>query len=69
MSLSDQISDINFNKLSLQKKASGRLIRMVGLTLEAEGLVVKIGDRCMVERRDDTDIEAEVVGFDGSRIF
>ena len=69
MSLSDQINGINFNKLSLQKKASGRLIRMVGLTLEAEGLVVKIGDRCMVERRDDTDIEAEVVGFDGSRIF
>jgi flagellar biosynthesis/type III secretory pathway ATPase len=69
MSLSDQISHINLDKLSLQKKASGTLIRMVGLTLEAEGLVVKVGDRCMVERRDDTDIEAEVVGFDGSRIF
>lgn len=69
MSLSDQLSHISLDKLSLQKKASGKLIRMVGLTLEAEGLVVKIGDRCMVERRDDTDIEAEVVGFDGSRIF
>lgn len=69
MSLSDQLSAIDIGQLSLQKKASGRLIRMVGLTLEAEGLVVKVGDRCMVERQGDNDIEAEVVGFDGSRVF
>ena len=69
MSISDQLKSINFDRLALQKKASGKLIRMVGLTLEAEGLVVKVGDRCMVERRDDSNIEAEVVGFDGSRVF
>ena len=69
MSISDQLKAINFDRLALQKKASGTLIRMVGLTLEAEGLVVKVGDRCMVERRGDSNIEAEVVGFDGSRVF
>lgn len=69
MSLSDQLKIIDLDSLSLKKKASGRLIRMVGLTLEAEGLVVKVGDRCMVEREDDSNIEAEVVGFDGSRVF
>lgn len=69
MSISDQLKAINFDRLALQKKASGTLIRMVGLTLEAEGLVVKVGDRCMVERRGDSNIEAEVVGFDGSRAF
>lgn len=69
MNLSRQLKTITLDQLPLQTKASGKLIRMVGLTLEAEGLVVKVGDRCMVERRGDKDIEAEVVGFDGNRIF
>lgn len=69
MSISDQLKAINFDRLSLQQKASGKLVRMVGLTLEAEGLMVKVGDRCMVERRGASNIEAEVVGFDGSRVF
>lgn len=50
-------------------RVSGRLVRMVGLTLEAVGLNVRVGDRCLVERKPGTDIEAEVVGFDQQRIF
>ena len=67
--LSDELEKIGFDHLPLQKKSCGRLVRMVGLTLEAIGLQVKVGDRCLVERQDDQDIEAEVVGFDGARIF
>lgn len=52
-----------------QPKVAGQLIRMVGLTLEAVGLNVRVGDRCMVERNADEDVEAEVVGFDQDRIF
>lgn len=57
-----------------QPKVAGRLVRMVGLTLEAIGIDVKIGDRCLVERPNEAlgseqSIEAEVVGFDGKRIF
>ncbi|GAA6146531.1 flagellar protein export ATPase FliI [Thalassolituus maritimus] len=50
-------------------RTSGRLVRMVGLTLEAIGIDVKTGDRCRVERPGGGDVEAEVVGFDGQRIF
>ena len=50
-------------------RVAGRLIRMVGLTLEALGLNVKVGDRCMVQRDGGEDVEAEVVGFDQDRIF
>ncbi len=47
---------------------SGHLTRMVGLTLEAKGCKVKIGDRCLVEG-DGQSTEAEVVGFDQNKFF
>ncbi len=47
----------------------GRLTRMVGLTLEAIGSQAAIGARCMVVGPDDYEIEAEVVGFAGDRLF
>lgn len=46
----------------------GRLTRMVGLTLEAVGCKVKVGDRCKLEQGDST-IEAEVVGFDQDTFY
>lgn len=47
----------------------GHLVRMVGLTLEAVGLNVKLGDRCQVMRDEDSAVEAEVIGFDQQRVF
>ena len=47
----------------------GRLSRMVGLTLEAVGCRAAIGSRCRVETKSGRMIEAEVVGFSGTRIF
>lgn len=69
MSLSERWLHIQLPDKSYQPKIAGRLIRMVGLTLEAVGLNVRVGDRCMVERKQAEDIEAEVVGFDRERIF
>jgi len=48
---------------------SGRLSRMVGLTLEAVGCSAAIGSLCKVENAEGSFIEAEVVGFAGDRIF
>src|SRR5690606_40941417 len=48
---------------------AGRLVRMVGMTLEAEGLSVAVGSRCLVETRNGRSIEAEVVGFSEQRLF
>ena len=47
----------------------GVLTRMVGLTLEAIGCQASIGDLCQLTARDGAQIEAEVVGFAGGRIF
>lgn len=44
--------------------SSGKLVRGVGLTLEAVGCHIPIGGRCLVETSDG-EIEAEVVGFAG----
>ena len=42
---------------------------MIGLTLEAIGCQAAIGDRCRVLNPGGTDIDAEVVGFSGDRLF
>jgi flagellum-specific ATP synthase len=47
----------------------GRLTRIVGLTLEAVGCNVALGDHCDIEMPEGRHIEAEVVGFADKRIF
>ncbi len=47
----------------------GKLVRMVGLTLEAEGCRAAIGSLCQIESKAGQKIGAEVVGFSGSRLF
>jgi flagellum-specific ATP synthase len=47
----------------------GKLSRMVGLTLEAEGCRAAIGSLCRVETKTGKQIGAEVVGFSGARLY
>lgn len=47
----------------------GHLTRMVGLTLEAVGCHAPVGSRCLVEGPNGKDIEAEVVGFSGEKLY
>ncbi|CBL46753.1 Flagellum-specific atp synthase [gamma proteobacterium HdN1] len=47
----------------------GRLQRMVGLTLEAVGCKVPVGGHCIIRNQDIGDVEAEVVGFSGDKLF
>jgi len=47
---------------------SGKLVRVVGLTLEAVGCRAAVGSLCHVETNDGF-IDAEVVGFSGDRLF
>ncbi|MBC3362553.1 flagellar protein export ATPase FliI [Pseudomonas sp. SWRI92] len=59
-------------ELAGQPILEGRLLRMVGLTLEAEGLRAAMGSRCMVINDDSyhpVQVEAEVMGFSGSKVF
>ena len=48
---------------------SGRLTRMVGLTLEATGCRAAVGDRCLLLPAHGAASEAEVVGFAGERLL
>lgn len=47
----------------------GRLVRMVGLTLEAVGCNLPVGSYCFIESATGTPIEAEVVGFAGEHLY
>ena len=58
--------------LPKQPVIEGRLLRMVGLTLEAEGLRAALGSRCKViseEGLEPVQVEAEVVGFSGGKLY
>lgn len=50
-------------------QVEGKLIRMVGLTLEASGCQAAIGSRCRIVVDQGCDVVAEVVGFGGERLF
>lgn len=50
----------------------GRLTRATGLVLEATGLQLPLGATCVIERQDGNEtreVESEVVGFNGQRLF
>jgi flagellum-specific ATP synthase len=47
----------------------GRLRRVVGLTLEAEGCEAPLGARCLVDAADGSVLDTEVVGFADERLL
>ncbi|MFE8048567.1 flagellar protein export ATPase FliI [Brenneria goodwinii] len=50
----------------------GKLVRATGLVLEATGLHLPLGATCLIERQNGNDIkelESEVVGFNGQKLF
>ncbi len=47
----------------------GRLRRVVGLTLEAEGCEAALGARCLVDTADGAQLDTEVVGFADERLL
>lgn len=57
-------SMINPHKISV----AGRLIRVVGLTLEAVGVKAPVGSQCLVETSQG-DLIAEVVGFEQDKTY
>jgi len=50
-------------------RIEGRITRLIGLTIEAVGLRVAIGDNCLILVSDTQKIEAEVVGFNDAKIY
>ncbi|NCA71808.1 MAG: flagellar protein export ATPase FliI [Sphingobacteriia bacterium] len=50
-------------------EVAGRLVRVNGLVLEASGLRLALGSACRILLNQGGEVEAEVVGFNGDRIF
>jgi len=48
---------------------SGRITRVAGLVMEAVGLKLAVGSACIVPLPNGSQLEAEVVGFSGDRLF
>ncbi len=48
---------------------SGRVTKVTGLVMEAVGLKLSVGSACTVHLQGGAIIDAEVVGFDGDRLF
>lgn len=48
---------------------SGRIVKVTGLVMEAVGIKLPVGSACLIHLQNGVQIEAEVVGFDGDRLF
>lgn len=59
----------HYQSLARMPVCSGRLTRMVGLTLEAVGLNVSVGHQCRVILPRGATVETEVVGFAEDRTY
>ncbi|EQB0500040.1 MULTISPECIES: flagellar protein export ATPase FliI [unclassified Vibrio] len=66
--LADRLKSYKVEGLTTRPVASGKLVRVVGLTLEATGCRAPIGSLCLVETISGQ-MEAEVVGFSGDNLF
>lgn len=68
LALADRLKNYKVEGLTIRPVASGKLVRVVGLTLEATGCRAPIGSLCLVETMSGH-MEAEVVGFSGDNLF
>lgn len=59
----------HYESLNEPPVCTGRLTRMVGLTLEAVGLNVSVGNQCRVMMPNGNTVETEVVGFAEDKTF
>ncbi len=66
------IDAINYTQQSMPPHSytvEGRLTRLVGLTIEAQGCQVNVGGRCLIVSPANQKMEAEVVGFSGNKSY
>lgn len=50
-------------------QTAGRVTRVAGLVMEAVGLKLPVGSACIIPLNNGSQLEAEVVGFDGNKLF
>jgi len=68
LALEERLANYQTKGLTTRAIASGKLVRVVGLTLEATGCRAPIGSLCKVETLHG-EMDAEVVGFSGDNLY
>ena len=69
-SIANQLNQLSSSVSTPSKlQVAGRLVRMVGMTLEVVGTYAPIGSRCQIFSESQEPIEAEVIGFQDDRLF
>jgi flagellum-specific ATP synthase len=66
--LAERIASYQTKVTPHRPSVAGSLKRVVGLTLEAEGLCVPVGSTCQIETQHGL-VDAEVVGFSGDTLY
>ncbi|EGG93580.1 Flagellum-specific ATP synthase FliI [gamma proteobacterium IMCC1989] len=70
LSLSERLKSYqSFTAPAVEPVVEGRLLRVIGLTMEAVGFHAAIGCPCSVIDDHGEELEAEVVGFSGDKLF
>ena len=70
ISISQRLSEYKPDLIPpFQPIMEGKLVRVIGLTMEAVGLKVSVGCECEVIATNDARFDAEVVGFSEDKIF
>ncbi|MFL0797355.1 MAG: flagellar protein export ATPase FliI [Cellvibrionaceae bacterium] len=69
-SLSDRLNNFHHGlAVDVEPRAEGHLTRLIGMTLEAVGLNVSVGQQCEVSMGRGKTVEAEVVGFADDKVY
>lgn len=63
------LNNLNTNISMPRPMVSGRLVRVVGLTLEAVGCRAAVGSICRIDAMNGETLDAEVVGFAGDKLY
>ena len=67
--LANRLQRFNVINTPPELVVEGKIVRMVGMTLEAVGCNIPVGGRCLVVINDNNRVEAEVVGFAGDKTY
>ena len=68
-SFAERLSKYSVIDYSHEIIIEGKIVRMVGMTLEAVGCRVPVGGRCKIIINKESHVEAEVVGFNGDKTY
>ena len=69
MDFSALVDEICADTVSLTPERTGTLVRVVGMTLEARGILAPVGALCRVESAGHEPFDAEVVGFHNEILY